>query len=184
MRHALAFAALLLPAAAFAHTGAHQTSGFIDGLTHPLLGPDHLLAMIAVGLWAALTGGTARWAYPAAFLSAMIAGGVLGLWGVAMPAMEPMILASVVILGALTALTVRLPIALACAGIVVFGLAHGNAHGLEATSGGLAYVAGFALATAALHALGLGLGLGLRTPLVARTLGAVTALAGTALAFA
>lgn len=184
MRHALAFALVLLPGAAFAHAGHGEASGFLDGLAHPVLGADHLLAMVAVGLWAALTGGTARLAYPASFLVAMIAGGALGLGGTALPAMEPAILASVILLGAFAALALRLPLPAALAGLAAFGLAHGNAHGLEAADGGLAYVAGFAIATAGLHALGLALGLGLRQPVVTRSLGGLTALAGAAFAFA
>ncbi len=182
MRHTLALAALLAPAAALAHAGHGAPSGFWDGALHPLVGADHLLAMVAVGLWAALAGGTARLAYPAAFLGAMIAGSLLGFGGIALPAMEPVILASVLVLGAATALALRLPAALACTCLALFGLMHGNAHGLEATAGGLAYVAGFALATALLHGAGLALALGI--PGATRILGAATALGGAALAFA
>lgn len=178
--------ALVLPAAAMAHTGigAHGTP-FVSGLLHPLLGPDHLLTMVAVGLLAAMTGGRAVWAYPASFVAAMLLGGVLGFDGVELPVVEPTILASVVVLGAAVAVAARPPLAVACAVIAVFGAAHGYAHGLEGPAlGGAGYALGFVLATTALHGVGLGIGyaLGSGWPMVARALGALTALAGVALA--
>ena len=153
--------AMLLPTAAFAHTGIgpHTHSAFGSGFVHPFLGADHLLAMLAVGLFAAMTGGRARWAYPASFVAAMILGGFLGFEGAALPVIEPTILASVVVLGAAIAFALRPPLALACGVIALFGMAHGYAHGLEAPGlGGLAYAAGFVAATAALHGVGLALG--------------------------
>ena len=133
--------AMLLPTAAFAHTGIgpHTHSAFGSGFLHPFLGADHLLAMLAVGLFAAMTGGRARWAYPASFVAAMILGGFLGFEGAALPVIEPTILASVVVLGAAIAFALRPPLALACGVIALFGMAHGYAHGLEAPGlGGLA----------------------------------------------
>ncbi|MFT3974373.1 MAG: HupE/UreJ family protein [Amaricoccus sp.] len=189
MRRILPALLILAPTAALAHTGigAHG-SPFESGLLHPFLGADHLLAMIAVGFFAAMTGGRARWAYPASFVTAMIAGGVLGFEGAALPVVEPTILASIVVLGAAIAFALRPPLALACAVIAAFGMAHGYAHGLEGPGlGGLPYALGFVLATATLHAIGLGLGLAaasLQRPLVARTLGGLTALAGVWLAVA
>lgn len=189
MRRAFPLLAFLLaPAAAMAHTGigAHG-SPFASGLAHPLLGTDHLLTMVAVGIFAATAGGRAVWALPASFVGAMLLGGVLGLGAVALPVIEPAILASVVVLGVAIALAIRPPLPLACAVVGAFGVAHGYAHGLEAPAlGGLGYFAGFGLATAALHAGGLGIGLGaaaLGRPAVARALGAFTAAAGLALAF-
>ncbi|WP_299133264.1 HupE/UreJ family protein [uncultured Amaricoccus sp.] len=175
----------LLPTAALAHTGigAHG-SPFASGLAHPLLGPDHLLAMVAVGIFAGMTGGTARWAFPASFVAAMLAGGLLGFEGAAAPVVEPTILASVLILGAVIAAALRPPLALSCAAIAVFGLAHGYAHGLEGPAlGGLPYAAGFVISTAALHGAGLAIGIvaGARRPMVARALGGLTCLAGLAL---
>lgn len=128
----LLIAALAAPGAALAHTGvgAHG-SPFVSGLLHPILGPDHLLAMVAVGLLAGMTRGRALWAYPASFVAAMILGGALGYEGVALPIVEPAILASVVALGAAAAFALRPPLALACAAIALFGVAHGYAHGLE-----------------------------------------------------
>ncbi len=179
-----ALLAVTLPTAAFAHggVGAHGTP-FAAGVLHPLLGPDHLLAMVAVGLLAAMTGGRAVWALPASFVGGMVAGGLLGFGGAALPVVEPAILASVVVLGLAVACALRLPLALACTALALFGVAHGHAHGLEGPAlGGAAYAAGFVLATAALHGLGLGLALGLGRPAVVRGLGALTAVAGLVLA--
>lgn len=177
-----------LPAAASAHTGigAHG-SPFVSGLLHPVLGPDHLLAMIAVGLLAGMTGGRALWAYPVSFVAAMILGGALGYGGAALPVIEPAILASVVVLGAAAAFALHPPLGIACGAIALFGLAHGYAHGLEGPElGGLPYGIGFVLATTALHLVGLAAGLlaGERLPILARALGGMTAAAGVVLAFA
>jgi urease accessory protein len=183
MRRILPALFLLLPTAAAAHTGlgAHGAP-VAAGLAHPFLGPDHMLAMLAVGLFAATTGGRALWAYPAGFLAAMVAGGFLGFGGAGLPVVEPTILASAVVLGTAIALALRPPLGLACGAIALFGLAHGYAHGLEGPAlGGLPYAAGFVLATATLHALGLGLGLAaaaLHKPVAARVLGGLAALAG------
>lgn len=167
------------PTLALAHTGAGDHGAFASGLAHPLFGADHLLAMLAVGLWAALSGGRALWAYPAAFMVAMLAGGVLGAGGVALPVIEPAILASVVLAGAAAALALNVSLSVALAGLVLFGAAHGYAHGFEGPGGG-GYAAGVLLATAALHALGIALArLGMTT---ARLIGGGVALAGVALA--
>lgn len=186
MRRILPALLLLAPTAALAHTGAGAHGApFASGLLHPLLGADHLLAMLAVGFLAATTGGHARWAYPASFVGAMILGGALGFGGAALPVVEPAILASVIVLGAAVALALRPPLPVACGVVALFGMAHGYAHGLEAPAlGGLSYAAGFIVATAALHATGLGLGLAAATrggPAVARVLGGLTVLAGFAL---
>ena len=186
---ALFAASMSAPLTALAHPGHPvEASGFSYGLLHPLTGPDHLLAMLAVGLWAALAGGRALWALPLAFVAALLAGFGLGAAGLPLPAVEPMILASVVVIGAMVALAVRLPLLAVVVLVAVFGLAHGHAHGTEGPATGLAgYVAGFTLATAGLHAAGLGLGLGLaqsgRGDLLSRGLGGVAALAGVGLVF-
>ena len=180
------FAAILafaLPA--HAHTG-HGAEGFVAGLAHPVFGPDHLLAMLAVGLWAGLIGGPSLWVWPASFVAAMLAGGVLGLGGIELPVVELVTVGSVVALGAAVALDFRPHVALGAAAIAVFGLAHGNAHGLEAPAdaSGIAYAIGFLLATAALHGVGLGLAALTRRDYAARltrALGALLALAGLAL---
>ncbi|TPE53113.1 HupE/UreJ family protein [Amaricoccus solimangrovi] len=188
MRRSLPLLAFLLsPAAAMAHTGlgAHGAP-FASGFLHPFLGADHMLTMVAVGILAAMTGGRAAWAYPASFVGAMLLGGLLGFDGAALPVAEPAILASVVVLGAAVAFASRPPLPLACGVIGLFGVAHGYAHGLEGPAlGGPAYAAGFVIATAALHGLGLGLGFAagaLGRPSLARTLGGLTAAAGLVLA--
>lgn len=187
MRRILPVLLLLAPTAALAHTGigAHGSS-FASGLAHPFLGADHMLTMVTVGLLAALTGGRALWAYPASFVAAMVLGGALGFESVALPVVEPAILASVVVLGVAVAFAIRPPLALACGIIALFGVAHGYAHGLEGPAlGGLPYGAGFILSTLTLHLTGLGLGsaaASAQRPAVARTLGGLTTLAGVWLA--
>ncbi|MCK8785033.1 HupE/UreJ family protein [Roseomonas sp. NAR14] len=153
----------LSPLPASAHTGIGHAAGFTAGFLHPLGGADHLMAMVAVGLWAGLLGGRALWALPAAFLGTMALGGALGMAGVALPMAESGIVASVIVLGALAALAARLPVAAAAGLAALFGLFHGHAHGTEmlAGAGALAYGAGFLLATALLHGLGLVVGTGL-----------------------
>jgi urease accessory protein len=174
--------AALAPTAALAHTGvsAHGAP-FAAGLAHPVLGPDHLLAMVAVGLGAAMAGGAARWAFPASFVAAMGLGGVLGFEGAPLPVVEPAIRASVIVLGAAIALALRPALPLACAAIALFGVAHGYAHGLEGPDlGGLRYAAGFVLSTAALHALGFAAARA-RGASATRALGGLTGLAGVVL---
>ncbi len=181
----LTAAALALPTAALAHTG-HEAGSLASGMMHPVGGLDHVLAMVAVGLWAAQTGGRAVWAAPLAFVGAMLAGGAMGMAGIGFPAVEPMILASIVVLGAVVALAARVPLVPALAVIALFGVAHGHAHGAEGPATGMAaYAAGFALATAVLHGAGLALGFGLaRLAFAVRMLGLGAAGAGLALAVA
>jgi urease accessory protein len=157
-------AALAVPAVAHAHTvGAHD-AGFVHGFSHPLGGWDHLLAMVAVGLWAAQRGGKALWALPTAFVGAMIGGGLLGMAGVTLPAVELGIALSVVTLGGLIALQARLPLLASVGTVALFALFHGHAHGVEMPEAAapLLYGAGFALATALLHGAGVGATLSLR----------------------
>ncbi|WP_292634198.1 HupE/UreJ family protein, partial [Mesorhizobium sp.] len=146
---------LLLAAAmpAYAHVGAGSTSSFAAGFVHPLSGLDHMTAMVAVGLWAAMKGGKALWAWPLAFLGVMLAGGALGMLHVPVPFVEPGILASVVAFGLLVALAIDLPVSAGVAIIGLFALFHGHAHGAEVpeNAAGLEYMAGFAAATALLH---------------------------------
>lgn len=184
----LTAAGVLMPVAAAAHPGHGAEGGtFLHGLLHPLTGPDHLLAMLAVGLWAALAGGRAAWRLPVGFVAALLAGFGLGSAGLPLPAVEPVILASVIVIGAVVALAVRPPLGVALAMVALFGLAHGHAHGTEGPAAGLAaYAAGFTLATAGLHAAGYTLGRGLGRagrPVLARALGGATALAGVGLMF-
>jgi urease accessory protein len=151
---------LLLPLAVQAHPG-HSHAGFVAGAAHPLSGLDHLLAMIAVGLWAVQLGGRALWAVPASFVSIMVAGGALGMAGLPLPGVEQGILASVFVLGLLIATAARVPLYASMLIVGAFALFHGFAHGAEmpATAAGLGYGAGFAVATALLHAVGIGAGL-------------------------
>ncbi|UKJ74643.1 HupE/UreJ family protein [Azospirillum brasilense] len=179
-----------LPNAALAHTFGARDAGFVHGFMHPVGGWDHLLAMVAVGLWAAQRGGKALWALPVAFVGAMIGGGLLGLAGIDLPQVELGIVLSVVALGALIALQSRLPL-LASAGVVaLFAVFHGHAHGAEMPEAAqpLLYGLGFALSTALLHGAGIGAALSLRrlvegrkSALALRGTGAVVGLAGVAL---
>lgn len=183
MTRLFAFLFLLIPTAALAHPGHGETSGLLAGIEHPLTGLDHIAVMIAVGLWAALKGGRALWVWPAAFVGVMLIGGALGMAHVALPFVEPGILASVVVIGLMVALAVDLPVWQGAVLIGAFALFHGHAHGAEAPEniGGLDYLAGFALATIALHLVGIGSALSLRSirlqPLV-RVAGAACVLAG------
>jgi urease accessory protein len=171
-------------APAFAHLDPAEHGSFMAGMTHPLSGADHMLAMIAVGLWAAQIGGRARWTVPAAFVSLMALGFILALGGVPLPFVEPGILASVIGLGLLVALAVRVPTAVSAAMVGVFALFHGHAHGGElGTANAMIFGLGFTAATALLHGVGIGLGmvLGGRSAIVTRVLGVTTALVGGAL---
>jgi len=154
---AVAFAGMVLSTPAFAHVGVGSTASFTAGVAHPLSGLDHIAVMVAVGLWAALKGGRALWVWPAAFVGVMLIGGALGMAHVPVPFVEPGILASVVALGLLVALAVDLPVWAGAAIVAVFALLHGHAHGSEVAEnvGGIEYMAGFALATATLHAIGI-----------------------------
>lgn len=183
IRLAATAAALLLPTAAFAHTGFHA-DGLVDGALHPLTGADHLLAMVGVGLWAASLGGAARLVLPVVFVSLMAVGAGLGLEGLAMPGVEHWIAASVVGLGIAVALQIKVPTAMAAALVAIFAVAHGQAHAAEmpAMASPFAYALGFGLVTAALHVAGLGLGSALARTRLPRVLGGLMAAAGLAFA--
>lgn len=156
MRRLLPIAvALLAPLPALAHPGGDHVHGFATGFLHPLTGVDHLVAMVAIGLWAGLLGGRLAWLLPVGFLGGMAAGGGLGLAGVGLPGVEAGILASLVVLGALIGAAGRLPAAFALPMVAAFGLLHGHAHGTEAVGGAFGYEAGFLIATALLHGAGL-----------------------------
>lgn len=159
-------AAASFSAPALAHTGLQTVGGLVAGLAHPFLGVDHTLAMISVGALAALAaqgGGNRRalWALPLSFMSVMALGGALALAGVALPAVEQGIAASLIVSGALLAARLGLPLPTALVVVGAFALFHGHAHGAELPlmSSELAYVAGFVLATGLLHLAGIGLGL-------------------------
>lgn len=181
---AAAFAAMAAPA--FAHLDPNEHGSFLSGFSHPLFGADHILAMLAVGLWAAQMGGRALWAVPLAFITTMAAGFLLALSGVPLPFVEPAILASIIGLGLLVGLALRLPVAAGAAIVAAFALFHGHAHGGElGEAGASAFGVGFVAATALLHAAGatLGLTIGRFGPRLAQALGLATALAGLSLAF-
>jgi len=185
---ALGAAALVFPALAHAHSGHALVYDCASGLAHPFHGWDHLLAMVAVGFWAMQLGGRARWMVPAAFVGVMTCAAVVGARGAAWPGLEPVIATSVLVFGLLIVTAARLPLTLGVALVSVFAASHGFAHGAEipANAGASSYAAGFALATVALHALGLGIGhLALRGPrLLPRVLGAACAAAGAVLLLA
>lgn len=182
LRKTLSSIALLCtPALAFAHPG-HGDSGLMAGLAHPVFGLDHLLAMFAVGLWAAQQSGAARWALPLTFVGSMLVGGLLGFSDVEIPLMETGIAGSVLALGLLVAVAARLPMAVSVALTAFFALTHGVAHGLELPdlASPVGYAIGFIVATAALHAIGFALVRFLpqaAAPLV-RLAGGASALAG------
>ena len=181
------FAAIMgsaLGAPALAHTGvgAHG-SGFAAGFLHPLLGLDHLLAMLGVGLWAAQLGKRATWMVPMAFVAVMAAGAVLACSGVALPMVELGIAGSVLVIGALVALGAHMPVVPAMIIAGAFALFHGHAHGTELPgfAAPIAYGAGFVAATALLHAAGVGIAHAVRGPaakLPVRLAGAVMAAVG------
>ena len=150
-----------MASAAQAHVGVGGTSGFINGFTHPLGGLDHVLAMVAVGLFAAQLGGRARWLVPASFATMMAVGGAAGMAGVDLPFVEAGIGLSVLALGAIVALRWNAPVPAAMSIAGFFAVFHGHAHGAEMPAGaaGLTYALGFVLATATLHGAGLALGL-------------------------
>lgn len=184
---AIAVVALALPGVAQAHTGFHVFGGADVGFAHPFSGLDHLLTMVAVGLWAASLGGKARILVPAAFVVVMAAGAALGAAGVTLPAVETAITVSVVAVGVLVAAAVRVPVGAAMTIVAVFALFHGHAHGSEmpAMASPLAYGLGFVAATAILHGVGLLLGAARESrmvPVLARAAGGAIAVTGVALA--
>lgn len=186
LRAAAALVATLLPTAAWAHVGVGSTHGFVHGFVHPVTGIDHVLAMVAVGLFAANLGGRALWAVPLTFVSVMAVGGALGVAGIAVPFVETGIAFSVIVLGLAVALRWQWPVAAAMALVGVFAIFHGHAHGAEmpVDASGLEYGVGFMLATALLHVVGIGLGLGVArfgrvySPRVVQIGGAAMAVAG------
>jgi urease accessory protein len=153
---------------ASAHPGGHPASGFLSGLAHPLLGLDHLLVMLAIGVWAAQQGGRALWAVPLAWVGGMLAGFALAGAGWVMPWAELAIVSSLLVFGLLLALRrpPTLPAAMAVA--AGFALFHGHVHGLEMpqAASSLSYGLGFVLASLGLH--GAGIAIGLFAPLARR----------------
>ncbi|MGZ3410756.1 MAG: HupE/UreJ family protein [Xanthobacteraceae bacterium] len=178
----------LAPGVAAAHPGIGHVHDAIDGFVHPLGGIDHILAMIAVGVFAAQLGGRALWLVPTAFVATMAAAGVLGMAGIALPYTEIGIALSVIALGAAVAFRIKVPTTIAMAMVALFAIFHGYAHGMEMpeTLSGLGYGLGFVAATALLHLVGI-VGFVLLTSasktgqLAVRALGGAAAFAGIAL---
>ena len=162
------FVALVLASAspALAHIQAGEAAGLVTGLRHPWSGLDHVLAMIAVGLWGAQLGNPALWALPVAFPLAMSVGAMMGLLGVPLPGIEIGIAASAILLGAAVAAEARPKLAVAALLVGFFAIFHGHAHGTELPAGqsGMLYSMGFVIATGCLHAIGIGIGLVHRWP--------------------
>ena len=180
----IVFVALLLATPAFAHTG-EGSGGFLAGLAHPVFGPDHVVAMIAVGLWGAFLGAPAIFLLPIVFPLVMAFGGVLGMLGAPLPAVETGIASSAIVLGVMVALAARPPLWIAAVLVGAFAIFHGYAHGRELPDGAnaVAYSAGFVIATGLLHLTGIAFGLLTRWPagrLAVRGAGGVVALVGLA----
>ena len=161
-RWSLALAVMAFSGMAQAHPG--HVGGYLAGIAHPFTGLDHLLAMLAVGVWAAQLGGRAKWLVPASFIACMAVAASVGLSGIALPMVESGIATSVLLLGLLIAFSIKLPIALSASIVGLFAVFHGYAHGAEMPqlSTPWVYGIGFMLSTAALHGLGLLLGSSLR----------------------
>lgn len=187
MRLMLLCIALLggLASPALAHVGVGQTSSFASGVAHPLSGLDHILVMVTVGLWGVLAGGRAVWAWPVAFVTAMLGGFTAAGIGVPVPFVEPAVLSSVIVLGLLVVLAVRAPVWLGAVTVGLFAFFHGHAHGTEAMGATMIpYAAGFALATIGLHIAGIALGLfveGRVGKIALRMMGGITVLGGVAM---
>jgi urease accessory protein len=179
----LVIAGLALPQAAFAHEQVGVGGGLVSGFLHPLTGIDHLIAMVAVGIWGAQLGAPAIWVLPITFPLVMAIGGVLGILHIPLPMPEIMIALSALILGAAVAGRVRLPFAAAAAVVAVFAIFHGYAHGAELPKSAdpLAYGVGFVVSTGLLHLCGITIGTLTRWPAGERLiqgLGVVIALLG------
>lgn len=177
-----ALIALLAFVPAYAHTGS-LADGFLGGLAHPVFGPDHVIAMVAVGLWGAFLGSPAIYLLPVVFPLVMAGGGVLGILGAPLPGTEIGIAISAIVLGALVATAARPPLWLAVVIVGAFAVFHGHAHGVELPAGAdaVAYSAGFVIATGLLHLAGVAFGLLARWPAgmaAVRTAGALIVCAG------
>jgi urease accessory protein len=184
MRRLALFAILVsVSAPALAHEQAGLAQGFATGFLHPLSGPDHILAMVAVGMWGAQLGLPALWVLPVTFPMMMAVGGFLGLVGIPLPGVEVGVALSALALGALVAGAVRPPLWAAMLLVGAFAIFHGHAHGTELPPGqsGLTYSLGFVVATGGLHAVGIAIGLVHRWPwgrIALRGAGVLVALGG------
>jgi urease accessory protein len=179
----LAGALLLAATTAAAHSGEAAGGGFATGFLHPILGWDHVAAMVAVGLWGAFLGAPAIWLLPVTFPLVMALGGALGVVGVPIPGIEFGIAASALMIGLAVMLALRPPLVIAAVVVGFFAVFHGHAHGTEMPTAAspLAYAAGFVIGTGLLHLAGISLGLLARSQtgaLAVRAMGGVIALAG------
>lgn len=152
---------VLWPLYAWAHVGSGEAGGFLTGLQHPVSGLDHVVAMIAVGLWGAQLGNPALWVLPVLFPMMMAGGGMLGLMGIPLPGVEIGIAISAIVLGTMVFAEARLKIQLAMVIVAFFAIFHGHAHGTELPAGqsGLLYSMGFVASTGCLHGVGITIGL-------------------------
>jgi urease accessory protein len=157
---------LALCGSADAHQGGGLAGGYLSGFLHPLTGPDHIIAMVAVGLWGAFLGAPAIWVLPIVFPLVMAFGGVLGVLGVPLPGVETGIALSAIVLGLMVALAARPPLWIAAVLVGVFAICHGHAHGTElpAAADAVAYAIGFVTATGLLHLTGIAFGMLARWP--------------------
>jgi urease accessory protein len=174
---------LLYPLTVFAHQRGGEAIGFASGFEHPISGFDHILAMVAVGMWGAQLGAPAIWVLPVVFPMVMALGGMMGLIGIKLPGIEYCIALSAVALGFAVFQEARPKLWIAAIIVGVFAIAHGHAHGTELPLGanGVLYSIGFVIATGLLHALGIGIGLVNRWPagrISLRAAGAVVAIGG------
>lgn len=160
LRFLVAGLALVATASAHAHAVEGGASGFIAGFIHPLLGLDHVAAMVAVGLWGGFLGRPAIWVLPVVFPLVMAFGGALGIVGVPIPGVEIGIALSAVVLGAMVLTAARPPLPLAAAIVAAFAIFHGHAHGTELphASSAILYSLGFVVSTGLLHLAGIGIG--------------------------
>ena len=184
LRFLIWLAATCAASPALAHTGS-VSGGFAGGLSHPLFGPDHVAAMVAVGLWGAFLGPPAIYILPVVFPLVMAFGGVLGIIGLPLPATEIGIAVSAIVLGLMVALAARPPVWVAALLVGAFAIFHGYAHGRELPddANAVAFAAGFVIATGLLHLTGIAFGLLTRWPagrVAVRTAGGVIALVGVA----
>jgi len=173
----------LMPLTAMAHTGVGTLGGLVSGMKHPVSGLDHIVAMVAVGLWGAFLGPPAMWLLPVVFPVVMAFGGALGVLGVPVPAVETGIALSGVMLGLMVALAARPPLWVAAVIVGFFAIFHGHAHGAElpTAANALTYSVGFVVVTGVLHLSGIGVGLLVRWPwgkVTVRTAGVAIACIG------
>lgn len=166
MKHALFSLFFVFPSLAFAHIPEGAGSGFFTGFLHPILGFDHLISMVAVGLWGAFLGDRALWILPIVFPSIMAVGAAIGIIGLEVPLVEFVIALSGVVLGALIALRFKTRLAVAMVLVGIFALFHGYAHGTEMPGqiSAFTYGAGFVIGTGLLHLAGIGIGFATRLP--------------------